>query len=157
MCEPAPNTPFLKNPDFSRIPNFFGFKLTYLRVSENQSYVAIFFSILEQKHDGVWTRVTEANFVLVARDPTNTKGAVLNRLSTETSEEKALFERGQRNTIARKECAKDTLFKNPPTEHEKMLIHDFFIQTVDHSALSFKARVKPENRYVFNLFYMNYL
>lgn len=101
--------------------------------------------ILEQKHDGVWTRVTEANFVLVARDPTNTKGAVLNRLSTETSEEKALFERGQRNTIARKECAKDTLFKNPPTEHEKMLIHDFFIQTVDHSALSFKARVKPEN------------
>ena len=93
----------------------------------------------------------------MARDPTNTKGAVLNRLSTETSEEKALFERGQRNTIARKECAKDTLFKNPPTEHEKMLIHDFFIQTVDHSALSFKARVKPENRYVFNQWFLTFL
>ena len=102
--------------------------------------------ILEQKHEGVWQRVTEANFVLVARDPTNTKGAVLNKLVAETEEEKILFERGQKNTIARKECAEDSLFKNPPSENEKMLIHDFFIKTVDHAALSFKARVKPDNR-----------
>jgi len=102
--------------------------------------------ILEQKrNNGVWERVTEASFVLVARDPTNTKGAVLNRLVAETEEEKILFERGQKNTAARKECAKDSLFRNPPTENEKMLIHDFFIKTVDHAALSFKARVKPDN------------
>ena len=75
------------------------------------------------------------SFVLVARDPTNTKGAVLNRLVAENDEEKILFERGQKNTIARKECAKDSLFRNPPTENEKMLIHDFFIKTVDHAAL----------------------
>ena len=82
---------------------------------------------------------------MVARDPTNTKGAVLNRLVAETEEEKILFERGQKNTAARKECAKDSLFRNPPTENEKMLIHDFFIKTVDYAALSFKARVKPDN------------
>ena len=46
--------------------------------------------------------------------------------------------------LKRKQCAKDSLFRHPPSEHEKMLIHDFFIQTVDHRALSFKARIKPE-------------
>ena len=102
--------------------------------------------ISEQKRENGWERVTEATFVLVARDPTNTKGAVINKLVPETDDEKALFARGQQNTIARKEAGKDSLFKHPPTEQEKMLIHDFFIQTVDHAALSFKARVKPEHR-----------
>ena len=102
--------------------------------------------ILEQKRDnGDWVQVTEASFVLVARDPLNTKGAVLNRLTCESDQEKALFERGEQNTKARKISSKDSLFKHPPSEHEKMLIHDFFIKTVDHSALSFKARIKPEN------------
>jgi len=61
--------------------------------------------------------------------------------------------------------AGDSLFKTPPTEEEKSLIHDFFIKTVriienawqrkfkqslflsklDKKALSFKARVKPVN------------
>ena len=102
--------------------------------------------ILEQQRpNGDWERVTEANFVLVARDPLNTKGAVLNPLAIETDEEKALFDNGHNNMLKRKESAKDSLFKNAPSEHEKVLIHDFFIQTVDHSALSFKARIKPEN------------
>ena len=81
----------------------------------------------------------------MARDPLNTKGAVLNPLDLQDSAEKELFGRGHQNMLARKETAKDSLFKHPPSEHEKMLIHDFFIQTVDHQALSFKARIKPEN------------
>lgn len=100
---------------------------------------------LEQKRDGQWHRVTEASFVMVARDPLNRGSAVLNPLTLETPEEKKLFEQGERNKLARKSSAKDSLFKNPPSEEEKMLIHDFFIKTVDHSALSFKARIKPEN------------
>merc|ERR1711997_1236045 len=99
----------------------------------------------QQRDDGTWERVTEASFVLVARDPLNTKGAVLNPLKVETDTEKELFEIGHNNMLKRKQCAKDSLFKHPPSEHEKMLIHDFFMQTVDHSALSFKARIKPEN------------
>ena len=66
-------------------------------------------------------------------------------MALETDQEKELFQNGHNNMLKRKESAKDSLFKNPPSEIEKMLIHDFFIQTVDHSALSFKARIKPEN------------
>ena len=72
----------------------------------------------------------------------------MNPLSVGTEDEKELFQIGHNNMLKRKQCAKDSLFRHPPSEHEKMLIHDFFIQTVDHSALSFKARIKPENRYV---------
>ena len=39
----------------------------------------------------------------------------------------------------------DTLFKHIPYEGEQELIHDFFMKTVDHKAMSFKARIKPEN------------
>ena len=78
------------------------------------------------------------------RDPLNTKGAVLNPLKVETDAEKELFQIGHNNMLKRKETAKDSLFKHPPSEHEKEIIHDFFIQTVDHGALSFKSRIKPE-------------
>ena len=82
----------------------------------------------------------------VARDPTNKKKGIINKLIIESEEEKAIFEKGMRNTKSRKEGVNDSLFKSTPTELEKNIIHDFFIKTVDHTALSFKARVKPEHR-----------
>ena len=69
----------------------------------------------------------------------------MNPLVAETDEERQLLERGERNKIIRMATATDSLFKHPPSEEEKALIHDFFIKTVDHKALSFKARVLPEN------------
>lgn len=63
----------------------------------------------------------------------------------ETPEEKALLKRGEANKVARFGAAGKSLFKHPPSEDEKCLIHDFFIQTVDHKMMSFKARIKPEN------------
>ena len=41
--------------------------------------------------------------------------------------------------------SQDSLFRVPPNVAEQAIIHEFFIQTVDHKALSFKARVKPTN------------
>ena len=69
----------------------------------------------------------------------------MNPLVTETEEEKKILDRGERNKIIRMATATDSLFKHPPSEEEKALIHDFFIKTVDHKALSFKARVLPDN------------
>ena len=74
------------------------------------------------------------------------KGAgVVNRLLTETPEEKMLLAKGQENYVYRKNQSKDSLFKTPPSVEENKLIHDFFIQTVDDTKLSFKARIKPEH------------
>ena len=92
-----------------------------------------------------WHHVTSATFVFVVRDTVNKGSSFINKLIAETEAEKALVAQGERNRAARLASATDSLFKNPPSEWEKRLIHDFFIQTVDHKALSFKARVKPEN------------
>ena len=43
------------------------------------------------------------------------------------------------------EISQDSLFKVPPAQDEQEIIHDFFINTVDHKAMSFKARIKPQN------------
>ena len=69
----------------------------------------------------------------------------MNPLVAECHEEKDLIKRGERNKVARLTAAKDSLLKHPPLDDEKHLIHDFFMNTVDHKALSFKARLKPEN------------
>ena len=83
--------------------------------------------------------------MFVAKDPLNKGAGVVNRLQADTTEEKLFLEKGEANYIVRKHQAKDSLFKNPPTEEEKKLIHQFFIETVDHAALSFKARIKPDH------------
>ena len=100
---------------------------------------------LHQLRDGVWKKVISATFVMVAKDPLNKGAGVVNRLITKSKEEQILLEKGEANYIVRKTQSKDSLFKNPPSIEENKLIHDFFIQTVDDTKLSFKARIKPEN------------
>ena len=48
-------------------------------------------------------------------------------------------------SFRRYDLSQDSLFKNIPFEGEQELIHDFFMKTVDHKAMSFKARIKPDN------------
>lgn len=100
---------------------------------------------LYQLRDGKWVHVTEATFVMVVRDSMNKGSSYVNPLRVEGPEETAILERGELNKITRMATATDSLFKHPPSEEEKALIHDFFIKTVDHKALSFKARILPEN------------
>jgi len=100
---------------------------------------------VHQMRDKQWEKVMEARFVIVARDALNRGSVVINPLVAETAEEKALLIKGQGHAAARRGKAKDSLFQSPPSEEEKAIIHDFFIRTVDHTAKTFKARVKPEH------------
>ena len=52
---------------------------------------------LEQLIDGDWVKITEALFVLVARDPLNRGAAFINPLELVTKEEKMLFQKGEMN------------------------------------------------------------
>ncbi len=101
--------------------------------------------LYQLREGGEWVQVLEATFVMVVRDPLNRGSLFINQLEVDTLEERALFARGEMNKIQRLAASTESLFKHPPTEEEKALIHDFFIRTVDHKALSFKARVLPEN------------
>ena len=52
---------------------------------------------LEQLIDGQWVKITQALFVLVARDPLNRGAAFINPLELGTDEERALFQQGEEN------------------------------------------------------------
>ena len=47
--------------------------------------------------DGQWIKLTEALFVLVARDPLNRGSAFINPLDLATKEEQDLFAKGEMN------------------------------------------------------------
>lgn len=51
---------------------------------------------LEQKVHDVWRKLTRALFVMVARNATNTGPAILNPLLPADTEEKAIYEGGER-------------------------------------------------------------
>ena len=52
---------------------------------------------LEQLVDGEWVKITDAVFVLVARDPLNRGAAFINPLELVTEEEIELFNNGEAN------------------------------------------------------------
>ena len=56
-----------------------------------------------------------------------------------------MFRKGELNKQRRYQISQETLFKQIPQESEQELIHDFFMKTVDHKQMSFKARIKPDN------------
>uniref|UniRef100_H3A2B6 Acyl-CoA thioesterase 9 n=1 Tax=Latimeria chalumnae TaxID=7897 RepID=H3A2B6_LATCH len=84
-----------------------------------------------QYHDGACSPVLEATFVMVARDPENKKAAFVNPLIPEGPEEEALFQRGEMNKKRRVETGSASLLKMAPTQEERNVIHNIFLNTLD--------------------------
>lgn len=100
---------------------------------------------LDQEVDNEWQHLLNAKFLMVARNPVTKGSAVINKLEPEGPEEKKLFMLGEENNLRRKLEGQKTLLKTPPDEHEKLLIHNMFLETLDPKAHTFKVRVKPPN------------
>jgi len=92
-----------------------------------------------------WQTFTKARFVMVSRDPMNKGSAIVNRLVAETDEEKNLFQKGEENKQMRLRTQSQSLMRQPPSESERLVIHEQFLRTTDWKSMSFKSRIKPEN------------
>ncbi|XP_013061260.1 acyl-coenzyme A thioesterase 9, mitochondrial-like [Biomphalaria glabrata] len=100
---------------------------------------------IKQEIDGELVKVITARYLFVAvLSETSTPG-VVNPLDPQTPEEIALFKLGEENKIKRQRETTQSLLKTPPTEDERLIIHDLFLSTVDLNSGTFKVRVKPEN------------
>ncbi|KAF2349945.1 HotDog domain [Trinorchestia longiramus] len=108
-------------------------------------YTSVSFQIIhvDQLQGGAWKKVTTAVFVFVARDPLNQGPALVNRLVPHTEEEKAIFEQGVRNKLARKIVKEESLFRQPPNETEKSLVHDLFLSMSNPEQHEFAPKRKP--------------
>lgn len=109
------------------------------------SSMEITMNLHQETSENQWEHMLTATFLMVARNPVTKKSYPVNPLQLETEEDKKLFELGEQNKIKRQEEANKTLLRVPPSEEERLVIHDIFLQTIDPNLSTFKARIKPVN------------
>ncbi|XP_051543694.1 acyl-coenzyme A thioesterase 9, mitochondrial-like [Myxocyprinus asiaticus] len=100
---------------------------------------------MTQCHDGAYTDVLDATFVMVARDAENKRAAFVNPLKLEGPEEQAIFQQGEINKKRRVELSTASLLKVAPTAEERTCIHNLFLNTLDPRTVSFRSRILPPN------------
>uniref|UniRef100_A0A8D0F9K2 Acyl-CoA thioesterase 9 n=1 Tax=Strix occidentalis caurina TaxID=311401 RepID=A0A8D0F9K2_STROC len=98
-----------------------------------------------QLHDGDYSPVLDATFVMVARDPENKRPAFVNPLVPESPEEEEIFKQGELNKLKRIDFSTASLLKMAPTAEERKIIHDIFLNTLDTRTVSFRSRKLPPN------------
>ncbi|XP_059900615.1 acyl-CoA thioesterase 9, tandem duplicate 1 isoform X2 [Gadus macrocephalus] len=98
---------------------------------------------MSQLHEGTYSPVLEATFVMVARDPENKRAAYVNPLKPEGAEEERLFQQGEVNKTRRVELSTASLLKVAPTAEERKVVHSQFLSTLDPQTVSFRSRVLP--------------
>uniref|UniRef100_A0A8C3B020 Acyl-CoA thioesterase 9, tandem duplicate 2 n=1 Tax=Cyclopterus lumpus TaxID=8103 RepID=A0A8C3B020_CYCLU len=100
---------------------------------------------VSQFHNGAYSPVLDATFVMVARDPENKRAAFVNPLKPEGPEEEKLFQEGEANKIRRVDLSTASLLKVAPTDEERKVVHSLFLNTLDTKTVSFRSRLLPPN------------
>ncbi|XP_022340976.1 acyl-coenzyme A thioesterase 9, mitochondrial-like isoform X2 [Crassostrea virginica] len=100
---------------------------------------------LQQKLDSGTKTILVARFLMVARNPQTKKAAVVCALKPQNPEEEQIFQMGEESKLRRQEETKRDLLKTHPSEAERELIHEKFLQTLDPNFHTFRQQVKPDN------------
>uniref|UniRef100_A0A1A9VAR5 HotDog ACOT-type domain-containing protein n=1 Tax=Glossina austeni TaxID=7395 RepID=A0A1A9VAR5_GLOAU len=83
----------------------------------------------------VMSKISHGNFLMAARNATNTGSAPVNPLKIETEEEKQISEEAKKRKKFRKESQKASVWQKKPTQEEHDLIYDFVKKTTDKQTL----------------------
>jgi len=84
-------------------------------------------------------------FLMVARDASGKKPAIVHPLRADTDEDKLMLAEGDERKLERIKLAKESLFKTPPTIEEMKKVHQIFLSTVEPGSQSFRSRCLPSN------------
>jgi len=98
---------------------------------------------LEQRRVGKWRKLTRALFLMAARDPTNTRAAIVNPLKPRNEEEEAILAGGEIRKKRRQSIQQFDLLKTEPNAFETRLIHDLFMRSIDTKSKAFNKRILP--------------
>lgn len=101
--------------------------------------------ILEQELDSRITQMLSARFLMVARNPVTEGAGVVNHLVPDGDIELGFMKLGENNSKLRREKSSKSLLKLAPTEEERQIIHNLFLQTLDKASGTYSIRIKPEN------------
>lgn len=100
---------------------------------------------LEQQLHGTWHRITRALFLIAARDPTNTKSAVVNALEPADERERSILAGGETRKKQRKKLLDQHVSRVIPNEEEQRIIHNLYTSTIDVKETSLTKRALPSN------------
>lgn len=98
---------------------------------------------LEQRVNDQWQKLTRALFLMAARDPINTRSAMVNQIAPRNTEEEEILAGGVQRKKRRQNVQKFDLMKTEPNPIESRLIHDMFLKTIDTNSRAFNKRILP--------------
>lgn len=85
-----------------------------------------------------------ARFTMVARDALTGKAAQVNPMDLRNEAEKRLFQMGEDHKAKKRLAADQALTKQPPTEDERLLIHDLYLEYSKYDDPRHKVK-KPDD------------
>ena len=116
-------------------------------VGKSSMEVAIVLDQESAGEEGTWTHLADATFVMVARSGWTDKAQAVNGLVLTSDErEHTVFKRGDESRIRRQLMAQEALTRKPPTEEERLVIHNLFLQTIgDDTGPNIEQYNKPDS------------
>ncbi|CAD5230777.1 unnamed protein product [Bursaphelenchus okinawaensis] len=92
---------------------------------------------LSQKYsEDDYRDVLTARFVMVTLEPNGRKAVPNVPLAIETEDDKRWFEKAEHARQVRMHREENSLLKNPPTEIERAMLHDLFLQSMDNKNMT---------------------
>ncbi|KAM7360137.1 acyl-coenzyme A thioesterase 9, mitochondrial-like [Cochliomyia hominivorax] len=98
---------------------------------------------LEQKHEDDFRLITQAVFLMAARNATNEQAAPVNPLIPYNDQEREIFNLGEERRKTRKRSSETSIFKMKPSEKEHGLMYNLFRNTTDNTHLQLNKRFLP--------------
>ncbi|KAI1318372.1 hypothetical protein EDD11_006710 [Mortierella claussenii] len=128
------------------------FGVSDLRLSGHVTYVGyssmeVFMKMEEMSSDKPEQHgdtILVARFTMVARDTTTGKAAQVNPMLLQNDAEKKLFQMGEDHKARKRLAAEQALTKRPPTEEERFLIHDLYLEYSKYDDPQLKAQ-RPDD------------
>ncbi|KAI9274699.1 HotDog domain-containing protein [Phascolomyces articulosus] len=90
--------------------------------------------------------ILATRFTMVAIDSVTRKPAKINPLKTETPAEERLFEFAKANKARKKRESETTLSRHPPTQEERLAIHDIYLQYSQYKGAEQDPMTNPEDK-----------
>ncbi|KAG0210209.1 hypothetical protein BGX28_009514 [Mortierella sp. GBA30] len=128
------------------------FGVSDLRLSGHVTYVGfssmeVFMKMEEitaDKSDDQGATILVARFTMVARDALTGRAAQVNPMLLQNDTEKKLFQQGEDHKARKRLAADSALTKRPPTQDERFLIHDLYLEYSQYDDPQSKVK-KPDN------------
>uniref|UniRef100_A0A2R5LLE7 Putative acyl-coa thioesterase n=2 Tax=Ornithodoros turicata TaxID=34597 RepID=A0A2R5LLE7_9ACAR len=89
-------------------------------------------------------KMLDAKFVMVAKKAGSADPAFVNKLKPHGPEEQAIFDRGVENIKRRKDFQDKSVMKVPPSDEERVILHNLFLEDFDPKTYILKSDECPK-------------